>query len=336
LFYINRLLSQIRQHMSLLMKKKFFGPAALMLGMLTAGHAWAQEKNTCKNQYPCGYCAVYDNNGNDLAGFVHDYSRQLSDNGSKVLQASNDDWGYLLVRTVHVPSVSSKWETKGDLNHQAFISTTLVMNKTKEGSVATWWARECNLPNGPVVQLRVDEDSKVAMPMQRYERVLNGLEPKKLTMVEYLDTFNMRDYDNLMRGSHLMVKSGTIKKEDYQGLVSYFNTFLSKFSYIDDPILTKMSFVTFYTGASNTRYIAYFNSANEKLSGRLQVLDLQYERDKDTVVKHTFHDVTASTVYIYGDDTYGMDKNIIKYAKEHGYKLRRRKTDVTTKFNDER
>lgn len=311
----------------------------VLLGALVATHPLsAQDRTPCKNQYPCGDCAVHDNNGNDLAGFTRNYKKQFTSAGTAVVNAANDEWGYMLVRTAIVPSVSSRWETKGDLNYTQPIRTTLVMVKSKENSVSTWWARECNLDNGPLVQLRTKNqgNEEVELTQHRYDKVFRDLEAKKMTLVEYLDTFNMRDYDYLVKKNHIVSKLGSIMPEDYKSIVDYFNNFLGKFSYTDDPLITRMSFITFCTGASGTRYMGYFNVENDKLSGRLEPLNIEYERDRDSVVTNTFKKLTTRTVYIYGDDSYGLDKTMIKYAKDNEYKLRRRKTNVTTKFNDER
>ena len=307
--------------------------AALALSGMVAATATAQK--TCKNLSPCADCAVHDNNGNDLAGFVSAYRKQLGINGSKVNDLSNGEWGYLLMRTANVPSVSTKWETKGDLNHSAYIRTVLVMNKTKEKESATWWARECNLDNGAVVELPAKEKGKVPMEQMRHEKLMNAVSLKKITLVEYLDTFNMRDFDNMLK-SHIVAKLGTIKQEDYRSVIDFYNGFLGKFSYIDDPVLTKMSFVTLFTGASGTQYMGYFNVVNSKLSGTLQSLNIEYERDRDTLVKKTFKKLDTKTVYVYGDDSFGLDKTLIKYAKNNDMKLRRRKTNVSMRFNDER
>ena len=301
----------------------------------TVAFAPVMAQKVCKNQYPCGDCAVYDNNGNDLSGFIKAYKNQMEASGAKVLDASQDQWGYMMVRTANVPSVSTKWETKGKLNYAYSIRATLVMNKTKDGAQSSWWGRECNMDNGPLVQVKANDEDKTGLEFLRYDKMMRNMEPKKITMVEYLDTFNMRDYDYLLK-SHIVSKLGTVHADDYKDVVAFYNGFLGKFSYTDDPVLTKMSFVTFFKGTSNRQYIAYFNLVNSKLSGHLAALDIQYDRDRDTVVKHTFRKLTGKTVYIYGDDSFGLDKTIIVYAKKNDLKLRRRKTDVGTKFNDER
>ncbi len=309
--------------------------AALLLAGATTTQLDAQTR-TCKNQYPCNYCAVYDNNGNDLAGFVHNYTKQLNINGAKVSEASNGDWGYLLVRTVQVPSVSTKWVTEGKLNHTNYIRTTLAMNKGKDGNTATWWARECNTDNGPLVQIKVEEGAeKVEMDQKQYEKVMNGLLNRKWVLVEYLDTFNTRDYDYMLK-SHIASKCGTIHQDDFKSFVDFYNGFMGKFSYLDDAVLTKMSFVTFFAGGEGRHYVGYFNVVNSKLSGQVEPLHIEYERDRDTVVKHTFNRLSGKTVYIYGDDSFGLDKKLIQYAKANDLKLRRRKTNVSTRFNDER
>jgi hypothetical protein len=318
--------------MSLMRNFKAIQFATIALAALAANPVSAQK--TCKNLYPCGECAVFDNNGNDLAGFTTNYKKQLFLNGSKVNEFSGGEWGYLLVRTANVPSVSTKWETKGNLNHAAPIRTTLVMNKTKDGAMATWWARECNTDNGAMLQLKTKDERKVEMEQSRYDKLMGGLLGKKFTLVEYLDTFNMRDYDYLLK-NHIVSQCGTIKQDDYKGMIAYFNNFLSKFSYVDDPVVAKMSFIAFYEGASKTQYVAYFNVANSKLSGKLEAMDIQYERDRDIEVRHIFKHLTGKTVYVFGDNSFGLDKSLIRYAKNNEIKLRRRKVNTTSKFNNE-
>lgn len=322
--------------MSLLRSSNIVLVAAALLAGIAPEQSVAQEsQRVCKNQYPCGSCAVYDNNGNDLAGFTRDYKTELMTTGNKVLNQSGGDWGYILMRTVTVPSVSNRWETKGVLNHTASIRATLLMHKTKDGAEATWWARECDRDRGPIVQLRVKDVPELTIPEERHQKVMSSLLSKKFTLVEYLDTFNARDYDYMLK-SYMAVKAGVINKADYGDLISFYNNFLSKFSYIDDPVLTKMSFVTFFEGGSKTRYIGYFNVVNNKLSGRLERVNIEYARDRDIIVDNTFAQLSGTTVYVYGDDSFGLDKTIIRYGKDENLKLRRRTTSVTTKFNDER
>lgn len=333
-WYICPSLSEIPYSMSLFPKALKFSFVLSLAAGVGAMNVSAQTRQNCKNQYPCGDCAVSDNNGNDLAGFVRTHSSVASAANARVSDNSKGEWGYMLMRTVNVPSVSSKWHTKGELSHTSFIRTALALSSVKNEMVATWWARECNLDNGPLVQVKVEDQTKVAAKTQRYEHVMNELEAKKMTLVEYVDTLNVRDFDNLV-GNHIVAKKGVIDDRDFKAVINYYNDFLKKFSYIEDPIFTKTSFVTFFSG-ENKKYIGYFNYINEHLSGTLEVLDLQYERDKDAVVASTFSKLKGRTVYVYGDDTYGLDKTIIKYAKANDYKLRRRATNITTKFNEER
>jgi len=309
--------------------------SALLLLAAAANSSVAQSTTVCKNQYPCGECAVFDNNGNDLKGFIYNNKKQLDVRGGKLNEASDNMWGYLLIRTAKVPSVSSKWEKKGDLNVTASIRTTYVMNKTKDGEQATWWARECNLNNGPLVQIKVNDEDKLDMEHVRYEKLMHSLDPMKFTLVEYADTFNDRDYDFMLK-NYILTKCRTVDVDDYKSMVDFYNGFLGKFTTTDDAALGNSSFLTFFTGTSNAKYLGYFNVVNGKLAGKLEALDIQYERDRDTVIKHTFTKLTGKTVYIYGDDTYGMDKKMILYGKAHDLKLRRRKTNITSKFNNER
>lgn len=307
--------------------------SALLL-LATANTGVAQTMTVCKNQYPCGECAVFDNNGNDLKGFISNNKKQLGVRGGALGEASGNTWGYLLVRTANVPSVSSKWAKKGDLNVTASIRTTYVMNKAGSTEQATWWARECNLNNGPLVQIKVNDEGKLDMEHVRYEKLMNAVAANKMTFVEYADTFNARDYDNMLK-NYIVTKCGAVDMDDYKTMVDFYNGFVTRFTTTEDAALTNSSFLTFFTGPSKTRYVGYFNMVNDKLAGHIDVLDLQYDRDIDTVIKHTFPRLTGKTVYIYGDDTYGMDKKMILYGKAHDLKLRRRKTNMTGKFNSE-
>lgn len=289
----------------------------------------------CKNQYPCAECAVFDNNGNDLKTFVYNSKRTVSERGSKVLDYSNDNWGYLMVKTGNVPSVSTKWPRQGDLNYSQFIRATYVLNQTSAGSKATWWARECSLPNGPLVDIRVNGGDKVEMPTERYPKVMRDLDNKKFTLVEYSDSnYNARDYDYLLK-NHILLPLGAVTNyDDYKAIIDVHNGFLTKFGSVSDPVLSTKSFITFVKGPSKN-YIGYFNQVNGKLSGRLEVADLQYEKDKDDLVGKVFRRLNGKTVFVYGDETFGMDKNIIKYARANSIKLKRRLSNATKRFNEE-
>jgi hypothetical protein len=317
-----------------------FGITAFLLASATASNTFAQqmpdEPMNCKNQYPCAECAVFDNNGNDLKSFIARDKNDAATRGNKVIEYSGDNWGYLMVKTGAVPSVSSKWPKKGELNFTQSIRATYVMNKTKDGNRATWWARECSLPNGPMVDIKVEDEGAVELPTVRYPRIMSDLESKRFTLVEYEDSmFNARDYNVLLK-NHILVAAGAISDyADYKSIIEFHDNFLSKFSSVSDPVLSTKSFITFVKGQSGTRYIAYFDQIHDELSGKLMVADIQYEKDKDVLIDMIFRKLRGKTVFIYGDDTYGMDKNIITYARTNNIKLKRRLTNMTRRFNEE-
>jgi hypothetical protein len=311
---------------------------ALLLNSL-AGHsqvvAGYDRPITCRNPYPCGECAVFDNNGNDLRGFITTNKRELRSRGAVVNDYSNGTWGYMQVRTTSVPSVIHDDRRHiGELNYTQYIRATLALYEGKDNEKATWWARQCSLPTGPLVFIKTEEP--VDMDLVRYSNVFRDLEKKKFTIVEYYDTsYNDRDYDNMLK-NHIMVSGFAFKDADeYKPIIDFYNNFLSKFSYTEDPLLENKSFITLFNTSKN-KYMGYFNVVNGKLSGKLDVIDLQYERDKDTLVAHTFKKLKGSVVYVFGDETYGMDKNIIAYGRKNNIKLKRWNTAAARKFNDDK
>jgi hypothetical protein len=306
--------------------------AALFVITANAGHAVAQ---TCRNQYPCSDCAVYDNNGNDLAGFIKTNKRELMNRGAVVNDYSSNNWGYIQVRTTKVPSVvSRRGETRGELNYTDYIRATLVLHKTKDGANVTWWGRECNIANGPLSYIPTKKE--LEFENIRYSQITNELENKKFALVEYYDTmYNTRDYDYLLK-NYILVSGNEIKNTDeYKVIIDFYNAFLDKFTEVDDPILGNKSFITFFK-SNNNKYIGYFNVVNGKLAGKLDVLNLQYEKDKEIVTTKTFKKLKGNMVYVYGDETFGMDKEIIKYARTNHIRLKRWNTAITKKFNEDK
>lgn len=167
----------------------------------------------------------------------------------------------------------------------------------------------------------------------RYGNILSDLETKKFTIVEYSgDTFNHKDYDDLIK-NYVLIENGTILDlSDYGAVIDYYNNFASKFSDIEAPLLEYKSFITFFE-TPRARYVGYFNVVNNKLAGRLEIVDIKYDRDKDAFVAQAFKKVTGSVIYVYGDEAFGMDKTIITYAREHNVKVVRRKTTTNKEFN---
>ena len=316
--------------------------SAISLAMLVSSFAsYAQTvagysyTKTCRNPYPCGECAVFDNNGNDLRGFISTNKRELNSRGSVVNDYSNGTWGYMQVKTASVPSViHDDRQHIGELNYSQYIRATLALYQGKNNEKATWWARQCGLSSSPLVFIKTTEP--MDMDLVQYSNVFNELSKKKMTIVEYYDTsYNDRDYDNMLK-NHIMVSGLAFKDADeYKPIMDFYNGFVSKFAYTEDPVLENKSFITLFSTSRN-KYLGYFNIVNGKLSGKLETVDLQYERDKDTLVAHTFKKLTGSVIYVYGDDTFGMDKNIIGYGRKNNLKLKRWNTAAARRFNDDK
>lgn len=311
--------------------------SAFSVAMLLASAGRAQMIPTmnCRNPYPCGECAVLDNNGNDLKGFIRANRRELNSRGALISEYSNDTWGYLQVRTVSVPSViHDDRQHLGELNYSQYIRATLGLYKSRDAEQATWWARQCGLPGSPLVFTKTDE--KIDLDVVRYSNIMNELSKKKFTIVEYYDSlYNDRDYDNLLK-NHILVSGWAFKDaNEYKAIIDFYNNFASKFTYTEDPILENKSFITFFSTGKN-KYMGYFNVVNGKLSGKLEVLDIQYEHDKDVLVENTFKKLKGNIVYVFGDETHGMDKNIIAYGRKNNIKLKRWPSAAPKKFNDEK
>jgi len=308
---------------------------ALLSLCLTTGSSIAQLAH---NQYPCAECAVYDNNGNDLKGFVISNKKELNEKGSQVNDLSGDSWGYLQVRGASVPSINKSGDKKGERNYAESITATYALYKTRDDAQAMWWSRECNSPNGPMTGRKIkEEDGSLGIPGVPYETIKSDVEPKAFTIVEYYNNlYNQRDFDVLLK-NYILLENGTLKDPaDYKSVIDFYNGFLKKFSYVDDPVLMKRSFITLLTGTSGAKYIGYFNIVDGKLAGKLEAVDIQYEKDKDTLINKVFSKLTGKMVYVYGDENFDLEKPIVMYARAHDIHLKRRHTNTTTKFNEDK
>ena len=307
--------------------------AGLLISFTFCGSSSAQ---VCHNLYPSPEIATYDNGGHDLRGFILTNKNDFLAKGRKVNEYSKNTWGYMQIKNARVPSIdnnkSKENENYHKLNYSEYIDVTLAMYKTKDGALSTWWARQCNSPKGPLVDMKVDTPRLLDMDYVRYGNIMSDLETKKFTIVEYSDTYNHKDFDDMLK-NYLLVEQGTIlDMNDYGAVIDYYNNFESKFSSIEDPLLEYKSFITFFE-TPKARYAGCFNVVNSKLAGKLEIVDIKYDRDKEVFVAQTFQKLTGSVVYIYGDKTFGMDNVINTYAREHNIKVIRRKTTTDKEFN---
>ncbi|MFI5196278.1 MAG: hypothetical protein ACHQD8_04245 [Chitinophagales bacterium] len=308
--------------------------AGLFLSLAYCGNSSAQ---VCHNLYPSPEIATYDNNGHDLKGFILSNKKDFLFKGSKVNEYSKNTWGYMQIKNARVPSIdnnkSKENENYHKLNYSEYIDVTLAMYKTKDGAQSTWWARQCNSPKGPLVDMVVDAHGLLDMDYVRYGNIMSDIQTKKFTIVEYSgDTYNHKDYDDLLKNYFLIENGIILDMNDYGTIIDYYNNFLSKFSSIEDPLLEYKSFITFFE-TPKARYAGYFNVVNSKLAGKLEVVDIKYDRDKEVFVAQAFKKVTGSVVYVYGDKTFALDKEINTYAREHHIKVIRRKTTTDKEFN---
>lgn len=307
------------------MKKLF---AVLLLSAAT-GSAMAQIRYD--NKFPSPEAATYDNNGNDLRGFINTNKTVLNTRGTLVNEQSGNTWGYLQVKNVKIPGQSKK----GELNYYAAFDVTLALYKSSDGAKATWWAREYNNAQGPMLYYKAGDPAMLAIDNVKYTEILNDLRPKKFTLVEYYDTvFNPKDFDILL-GNTVYMRGGTLKENgDYGTMISFYNGFLNKFSAVNDAVLEDKSFITMFRGGSSN-YIGYFNIVNGKLSGYVEMIEAPFERDRVKLVADIFKKLTGSYIYIYGDDTFGLEKIIRQRAEKSNMKTDRRMTTMSSKFNQD-
>ncbi len=313
------------------MRKTFVLAVSCIL--FTSGVSQAQ---VCHNLYPCAGCVVADNGGNDLYGYVTTNKKDAAFKADKIHEYSGGMWGYIQIRDAKVPSLNihpTAENKKVDLDYSQYIDATLVLHQSIDGMQASWWARQCNNREGALYSKKTDEDAKVDAHVVRYRDVFHDLETKNFTLVEYNnEPYNEVDYDVLLK-NYILLENGLVKNDhDYKVMIDFYNNFVTKFSYVEDPLLDNTSFITFFT-AGNTRYIGYFNIINSKLAGHVEQVKLEYEKDKDPLLDRVFRKLKGKTVIIYGDDVYGMEHNMLKYGHNHHIKLIRRKTDMTDKFN---
>jgi len=312
--------------------------AAILAGLfLSLALPYRPLAQVCHNLYPSPEIATYDNGGHDLRGFINTNKKDLIAKGTYVNDYSKNTWAYMQIKNARVPSVDNKKSKDNEnfhkLNYSEYIDVTLVMYKTKGGAQSTWWARQCNSPKGPLVDMKVDPQGRLDMDYVRYSNILTDIETKKFTIVEYSgDTFNHKDYDDLLN-NYLLIENGSVLAlADYGAIIDYYNNFSSKFSDIEDPLLEYKSFITFFS-TPRAKYVGYFNVVNNKLAGRLEVVDMKYDRDKDVFVNYVFSRITGSVVYVYGDEDFGLDRTIIDYSRGHNLKVVRRTTTTNKEFN---
>ncbi len=300
--------------------------AVLLLSAAT-GAVTAQIRHNDK--FPSPESATYDNNGNDLRGFINTNKTVLNAHGGYVAEQSGNSWGYLQVKNVKVPGQNKK----GELNYYASFDVTLALMKSTEGAKATWWAREYNNAQGPMLYFKAGD--ALGIDNVKYSEILTDLRPKKWTLVEYYDTvFSPKDYDIIL-GNSIYMKGGSIKENgDYSSMIVFYNSFLSKFGDTRDAVLEDKSFITFFKGAS-TNYIGYFNIVNGKISGYVDAIDAPFERDRVKMINEVFKKLTGTYVYVYGDDAFGMEKIIRQRAEKSNIKTDRRMTSMSGKFNQD-
>ncbi len=300
--------------------------AVLLLSAAT-GAVTAQIRHNDK--FPSPESATYDNNGNDLRGFISTNKTALNAKGGMVAEQSGNSWGYLQVKNVKVPGQNKK----GELNYYESFDVTLALMKSADGTKATWWAREYNNAQGPMLYYKVGDP--LAIDNVKYGEILTDLRPKKVTLVEYYDTvFSPKDFDILL-GNTIYMKGGTIKdNSDYGTMISFYNGFLGKFADTKDAVLEDKSFITFFKGGS-TNYIGYFNMVNGKVSGFVEDIDAPFERDRVKLINDVFKKLTGTYIYVYGDDAFGMEKIIRQRAEKGNMKMDRRMTTMSGKFNQD-
>lgn len=307
--------------------KKFI---AVLFLFAATGSSMAQVMKH-NNKFPSPESATYDNNGNDLRGFINTNKTALMSKGALVNDASSNTWGYLMMKTVKIPGQSKK----GELNYYESFDVSLLLYKSPDGAKSSWWAREYNNPKGPMLYYKAGDPGMLSIDNVKYSEIITDLRPKKFTLVEFYDSiFNYKDIDVVLNNT-IAMRGGTMKdNSDYSAMVEFYNGFLGKFSSVNDAVLDDKSFITFFKSGSNN-YIGYFNVINGKLSGTVELIDAPFERDRIKLVNDVFKRLTGSYVYVYGDDSFGFDRMIKMRADKTNLKVDRRMTTMSSKFNQD-
>ena len=157
---------------------------AIVLMLLAFGSRSVAQ--VCHNLYPSPEIATYDNGGHDLRGFIITNKKDLLFKGGFVNDYSKNTWGYMQIKNARVPTIDNSKSKDNEnfhkLNYSQYIDVTLVMYKTKDGAQSTWWARQCNSPKGPLVDMRIDPRDLLDMDYVRYSNIITDIETKKFTI----------------------------------------------------------------------------------------------------------------------------------------------------------
>ena len=303
--------------------------STLLLVCATTLSVSAQVKQN--NKFPSPESVTFENNGNDLRGFINTNKNQLLSKGGVINEASGNSWGYLQIKNAKVPGV----DKKGVLNYYESFDATLALYRARDGAKATWWTREYNQPKAPIFYKKVEGADIQGVENIKCNDVFRELESKKFTILEYSNEIpNTRDFDILLK-DYIMVKNGSLKDAgDYKALYDFYNGFLNKFTSTSDPLLENRSFITFVE-INKEQYVGYFNIVNGKLAGKLEVIEAEFERDRIKLVNDLFKKLTGGYVYVYGDNQFEMEKIITKRAQQSNIKTDNWKTNTTRKFNDD-
>jgi len=289
--------------------------------------SFAQRMSTLR--LPSPDAVVYDNNGNDLRGFITTHKSDFTAKSEMVKSAVGSDWAYVQARNVKVPGT----DRKGNLNYSQPFDVTVAISNAGSAPKSTWWAREYNSAKGKLTWFTTDNSNNPGMEVVKYDVFINELNTKKMTLVEYNDTVvNEYDYDDMVKNC-LFVKQGTIPEiAEYGEITKFTNHFLSKFSSTSDPVLEGKSFVTFQKAGSHD-YVTYFNVVNSKLTGAIWQMDAPFEADRMRFVNALLHKLTGNTLYFYGDTFLGLDKIIRKKTDDTNLRVEFLKTKSSKIFN---
>jgi hypothetical protein len=281
-----------------------------------------------KYRLPSAEAAVYDNNGNDLRGFIAAYKKEMEEK-SAMVKSTSGAWMYMMMRNVTTPAT----DKNGNLNYTQPFTVTLAMSAAALPPKATWWAREYNSGKGKVVHYAASNPAVLGLDLVKQTPFINEMNTGKMTLVEYIDTVaNLYDYDDFFKNT-LFVKRGLMTNvADYGALVKYMNTFLEKFSSTSDAVLEGKSYVLFFKG-SEAQYVIYLNFVNNKLTGAVWQVEARFEADRVKFVNEVFRKFTGKSVYAYGADYFDMEKIVRKKAESSNLKIEFVKPTSSKVFN---
>lgn len=285
----------------------------------------------------CPHSATFGIGTNGQAkGLIPFYTanRQTVSSTGRTTSRLGEDWAFIKIKNEGIPAM----DERGTLHYNnPFDASFLLYYKGDNNIEKTWWFHENNNPSKPI---RTYYESLVEMYQRERNFTLNlrdnissELKAKKFVVAEYTGTINRNKPDFIFTNT-LFIKSGLVNSSaEYQRILNFYSGFLGKFENFNFDILSNRVYITTVKGA-NSNYVAIFKVQDGKLIGELQKVD---NVTKPQVISTIKREISAikddGAAYVYGDNLFGLSKNISDAASENNVLLISRNTAIKKSFN---